>query len=263
MHLVDHEVVPGRGLERVVAPVEGGGVVDDRVADRVRQVSRVGVQARHVPAGRADREAVLGAGLDAGDVHGPCPGRPVAVSPELDPVAGPVVERSGDEDSVRVRGPDPERRSPGVGGGTHAGALGGSGAAHDRTIRAAPGSPPGRRASRVASGRSRRSRRAARGRRSSSAFGARVTIDTGVEARTPDGPLVLLAGMAIVETTSAGPPSDADRALWSLGHRPTRVSKFGTSLAAARRRGLTAGGSRLGPPLRSVRRGSRRSRSPR
>ena len=61
-----------------------------------------------------------------------------------------------------------------------------------------------------------------------------MTIDTDVEARTPDGRLVLLARMAIVETKSAGPPSDADRALWSLGHRPTRVSKFGTSLAALR-----------------------------
>ncbi len=64
------------------------------------------------------------------------------------------------------------------------------------------------------------------------AGGARVTIDTDVDARTPDGRLVVLAGMAIVETKSPGPPSEADRILWSLGHRPTRVSKFGTSLAA-------------------------------
>lgn len=61
---------------------------------------------------------------------------------------------------------------------------------------------------------------------------ARVTIDTDVEAGTPDGRVVELLRMAIVETKSAGPPSDADRILWSLGHRPTRVSKFGTSLAA-------------------------------
>jgi len=61
---------------------------------------------------------------------------------------------------------------------------------------------------------------------------ARVTIDTDVEAWTPDGRVVVLVGMAIVETKSAGSPSDADRILWSLGHRPTRVSKFGTSLAA-------------------------------
>ena len=33
---------------------------------------------------------------------------------------------------------------------------------------------------------------------------------------------------------SPGPPSVADRALWSLGYRPTKVSKFGTSLAVLR-----------------------------
>lgn len=63
---------------------------------------------------------------------------------------------------------------------------------------------------------------------------ARLTIDTGLEARTPDGRLVALVGMAIVETKTGGPPSPADRVLWDLGHRPTRVSKFCTSLAALR-----------------------------
>jgi len=63
-------------------------------------------------------------------------------------------------------------------------------------------------------------------------YAVRVTIDTDVEAATPDGRLVVLAGMAIVETKSGGPPSVADRVLWSLGHRPTRVSKFCTGLAA-------------------------------
>jgi hypothetical protein len=63
---------------------------------------------------------------------------------------------------------------------------------------------------------------------------ARLTIDTELVARTPDGRSVSLDGMAIVETKAAGPPSDADRQLWSLGLRPTRVSKFGTSLAALR-----------------------------
>lgn len=63
---------------------------------------------------------------------------------------------------------------------------------------------------------------------------ARVTIDTDVQALTPDGRLVGLVGMAIVETKSAGRPTDADRLLWELGHRPTSVSKFCTSLAALR-----------------------------
>lgn len=60
---------------------------------------------------------------------------------------------------------------------------------------------------------------------------ARVTIDTGMEAEAPDGRVIALPGMVIVESKSAGPPSRADRLLWSLGHRPTRLSKFCTSLA--------------------------------
>jgi hypothetical protein len=66
------------------------------------------------------------------------------------------------------------------------------------------------------------------------ADGARVTVDEDVEARTPDGRTVALSGMAIVETKSPGPPSVADRLLWSLGCRPTKVSKYCTSLAAMR-----------------------------
>jgi hypothetical protein len=66
------------------------------------------------------------------------------------------------------------------------------------------------------------------------AGGARVTVDEAMEALTPDGRLVALDGMAIVETKAPGPPSVADWALWSLGYRPTRVSKFCTSLAALR-----------------------------
>lgn len=64
--------------------------------------------------------------------------------------------------------------------------------------------------------------------------GVRITIDTDVEAETPDGRTVILPGMAIVETKSGGAPSPADRLIWSLGHRPIRVSKFCTSLAVLR-----------------------------
>jgi hypothetical protein len=62
--------------------------------------------------------------------------------------------------------------------------------------------------------------------------GVRVTLDTEVEAQAPDGRVVALPGMVIIESKSAGPPSPVDRLLWSMGHRPTRVSKFCTSLAA-------------------------------
>jgi len=38
----------------------------------------------------------------------------------------------------------------------------------------------------------------------------------------------------IVETKSTGRASEVDRILWRLGHRPDRISKFGTGLAALR-----------------------------
>lgn len=62
--------------------------------------------------------------------------------------------------------------------------------------------------------------------------GVRVTVDLDFEAQAPDGRTVTLPGMAVVETKSKRVPSAADRWLWELGHRPVRVSKFCTSLAA-------------------------------
>lgn len=38
--------------------------------------------------------------------------------------------------------------------------------------------------------------------------------------------------LVVVETKAGRTPSSADRLLWSLGHRPTKISKFGTGLAA-------------------------------
>ena len=64
------------------------------------------------------------------------------------------------------------------------------------------------------------------------ADGARATLDSEVAAVAPDGRTATLAGMVIVESKSAGAPSAVDRLLWSLGHRPVKVSKFGTGLAA-------------------------------
>jgi hypothetical protein len=62
--------------------------------------------------------------------------------------------------------------------------------------------------------------------------GGRVTIDIGLAAATDDGRSVELAGTLVVETKSPGAPGAADRILWELGVRPTRISKFCTSLAA-------------------------------
>lgn len=39
-------------------------------------------------------------------------------------------------------------------------------------------------------------------------------------------------GIVYIETKSGARPSRLDRVLWSLGHRPARVSKFGTGMAA-------------------------------
>ncbi|GAA1851485.1 polyphosphate polymerase domain-containing protein [Microbacterium koreense] len=63
---------------------------------------------------------------------------------------------------------------------------------------------------------------------------ARATVDTALEWRHPDGDGFALDGLAIVETKSGSAASDIDRLLWRAGHRPTRVSKYATGLAALR-----------------------------
>jgi hypothetical protein len=64
---------------------------------------------------------------------------------------------------------------------------------------------------------------------------SRVTVDTDLTWSLPDGPQLGLPGLAIVETKSSSTPSAADRWLWRHGHRPCRVSKYGTGLAALHR----------------------------
>jgi len=65
-----------------------------------------------------------------------------------------------------------------------------------------------------------------------SAPDSRVTVDTDLAWSVPGGSQLALPGLAIVETKSSSTPSAADRWLWRHGHRPTRVSKYGTGLAA-------------------------------
>ncbi|CAG7606771.1 polyphosphate polymerase domain-containing protein [Leucobacter soli] len=61
--------------------------------------------------------------------------------------------------------------------------------------------------------------------------GSRATFDTRLRWR--DGSRrVALPGHAIIESKSAGRPSELDRALWRAGHRPSGISKFGTGTAA-------------------------------
>ncbi len=64
--------------------------------------------------------------------------------------------------------------------------------------------------------------------------GCRVTLDTDLAWELPDGSGLALDDCVVVETKSAGGPSDADRLLWTAGHRPTRISKYCTGLALLR-----------------------------
>lgn len=60
----------------------------------------------------------------------------------------------------------------------------------------------------------------------------RVTVDTDVRGIDADGAVAAFGAAVIVETKSARRPGVADRALWSHGARPQRVSKYCTTLAA-------------------------------
>ncbi len=61
---------------------------------------------------------------------------------------------------------------------------------------------------------------------------ARLTIDADLRCTDYKNDQIWLRDQYVVETKSAGPPSAADRWLWSSGIRPVKVSKFGTGLAA-------------------------------
>lgn len=61
---------------------------------------------------------------------------------------------------------------------------------------------------------------------------SRTTIDTDLvwtDARS--GRAVPLAGLAVIETKTGSTPSSTDRLLWRAGHRPARLSKYGTGMA--------------------------------
>ncbi len=65
------------------------------------------------------------------------------------------------------------------------------------------------------------------------ATASRVTIDTDLSWY--DGRQRLrLPELAIVETKTSSTPSGTDRQLWRRGHRPVRISKYCTGLAALR-----------------------------
>jgi hypothetical protein len=66
------------------------------------------------------------------------------------------------------------------------------------------------------------------------ATGSRVTVDTDLTWQDARGDRLRLPGLAIVETKTGSTASSFDRLLWSQGHRPVRVSKYATALAALR-----------------------------
>lgn len=63
---------------------------------------------------------------------------------------------------------------------------------------------------------------------------SRATIDTALAVTLPDGTQRRLDGHVIVETKTSGRPSLVDRALWDMGLRPAKISKFGAGLALLR-----------------------------
>ncbi|WP_062209975.1 polyphosphate polymerase domain-containing protein [Demequina oxidasica] len=63
---------------------------------------------------------------------------------------------------------------------------------------------------------------------------ARITVDSAVSATDADGTQTGFGDALIVETKSASRAGSVDRALWAHGIRPSRVSKYCTSLAALR-----------------------------
>lgn len=61
---------------------------------------------------------------------------------------------------------------------------------------------------------------------------SRATIDTVLTFQERGGRRAGLVGRAVIESKTRGHTSDLDRLLWSHGHRPVQVSKYGTGLAA-------------------------------
>jgi hypothetical protein len=61
--------------------------------------------------------------------------------------------------------------------------------------------------------------------------GSRVTIDTDLTWEAP-GVRLTLPGTVVVETKTGSTASAVDRLLWAHGHRPARISKYATGLAA-------------------------------
>lgn len=63
---------------------------------------------------------------------------------------------------------------------------------------------------------------------------SRATVDTQLAWQLEAGTRLELPELVIIETKSGMRTSEVDRLLWSHGHRPATISKYGTGLAALR-----------------------------
>lgn len=63
---------------------------------------------------------------------------------------------------------------------------------------------------------------------------SRVTVDTDLSWLDVSGRRLAVPQLAVVETKTASAACLIDRLLWSAGHRPSRISKYATGLAALR-----------------------------
>ncbi len=67
---------------------------------------------------------------------------------------------------------------------------------------------------------------------------ARATLDSDLtwllDEGTPAGRTAAVPDLVVVETKTGSTPSCLDHLLWRSGHRPQRISKYGTGLAVLR-----------------------------
>ena len=65
------------------------------------------------------------------------------------------------------------------------------------------------------------------------ASSSRTTIDVDLRwTSLIDGTELERPAVAVLETKTGSTPSAVDRLMWSHGHRPVRISKFGVGMAA-------------------------------
>ncbi len=63
---------------------------------------------------------------------------------------------------------------------------------------------------------------------------SRATLDTDLAWIGTDGAELHVPHLAVIETKTGAAASPVDRLLWAHGHRPARISKYATGLAALR-----------------------------